>query len=201
MPTAEESKQNTANETEIVDPKLATPDSAKEKAPEKTSGTQLTNPAALQIELDEARAEAARFRKQFRDLEADKKKQEEEKLAQEKSWQQLADKRKAELDEVAPYKDKYETVLSAVKVTIEERKKQIPEQFHSLIPAFEDPLKTLEWINANAAKLTAPKAPNTIDAGAQGTGGQAASAKLSDAEMEHARKMGVTLEDYVKYRK
>lgn len=78
--------------------------------------------------------------------------------------------------------------------SVQKRVTALPEVLRSLVPSYDDPLKTLAWLETNAPILASPRAPS-LDAGAQGG---STAARISAAERDMAAKLGVTPEQYAK---
>ena len=77
------------------------------------------------------------------------------------------------------------------------RVEALPEALRSLVPAYDDPLKTLAWLETNAPILNAPRVPS-LDAGMRGG---STAARVSVGERELAAKLGVTPEQFANAKK
>ncbi len=157
-------------------------------------------PAWAQALVKDLRAENAKHRTGKKAAEEAAAKAEEQRLLDEKKWQELAEKRAKELEALKPLADKvtmYEEMLTA---TLAKRLEAIPKDFKSLVPDFGDPVKTLGWLDANNQLFATRRAPN-LDGGA-GTGGDSKSAPaLTAEELAIAKQAGVSPERWAARKK
>lgn len=123
---------------------------------------------------------------------------EEQKLKEMGEFKALYEQVKAELEVLKPYKAKAEDAAAVLKETVEAEIAQLPEDARALVPEYDDPRKTLAWINTNKPRLVRPVAPAT-DAGARGDSGVNVP-RLTDQERQLARVAGLTDEQWAKYR-
>jgi hypothetical protein len=163
-----------------------------------TTNITLTDVSALQAELAKVRSEAAAYRTKL-------KEQNEAKLKEQNDWQALAEARlketieaKAELDKLAPVATRSTQLEKIIKDQIKAQVAALPESFRGLVPEFDDPAKTLSWLNENSSKLVRPTPPS-LDSGV--TSSVLAASSLSNSELEIARKMNLTPEEYAKYKR
>ncbi len=146
--------------------------------------------------VQELRQENAARRVALREMEQKQKEAEEAQLAEQQKWQELAEKRAAELQELAPYRDRYEAMLESVSQSNTKRIETIPEQMRGLVPDFEDPLKLSTWLDANSQLLQKPPAPMLN--GRAGSGERPSEqVSLSPEELDVARKMNLTAKEYI----
>jgi len=140
---------------------------------------------------DEKKALEARLAKLERaQSEADQKR-----LEDEKRYQELADKYKAELDQVRPVAGQVDDYKAALKETAAAQIALLPEDVRDLVPEYPDPRDTLTWLNKNAAKLKRPLAPD-MDAGVRGDSAKPA-IKLTPGEEKALRMSHMKREDYI----
>jgi hypothetical protein len=158
-----------------------------------------TLPPAAQKYIKSLRAEAAEKRKALQAMATETSKREQERLQAEGKWKELAEARERELMGLKPYEERASTLETILKQQNAARIAQIPEDMRTIIPSDYAPERLSAWLDANVAKLTRPIAPN-LDAGAGGMGGTP-SVKLTDDEMAIARKVGMTAEQYAKWKK
>ena len=158
-----------------------------------------TLPPAAQKYIKSLRAEAAEKRKALQAMATETSKREQERLQAEGKWKELAEARERELMGLKPYEERASTLETILKQQNAARIAQIPEDMRTIIPSDYAPERLSAWLDSNFAKLTRPIAPN-IDAGAGGMGGTPPM-KLSDDEMAIARKVGLTAEQYAKWKK
>lgn len=157
-----------------------------------------TLPESVQTYIKALRGEAAEKRKKLEALEAQMNEAQQRQLAEQGKWKELAEAREAELNKLKPYQARAQLLETKLSETNKERLKKIPEHFHSLIPPLP-PEELATWLDANEAKLITPPAPN-LDAGAGGKSGGVSAANLSAEELAMAKKMGISPEDFAKYK-
>lgn len=148
------------------------------------------DPAGIARHVKDLRAESAQQRVKAREAEAQRQAAEEKRLADEKKFEELAAQRKQQLDEVQPKLDRLEALEAHLQSSVEARVKALPAQYRGLVPKDYDPLKTLEWLDANAGILMQQRAPD-LDSGAGNRGNGSGAAKLTAEEEAMARRMGL----------
>jgi hypothetical protein len=123
-------------------------------------------PSWAQRIIGELRKESASHRKAKTEAEKAALAQQEQAAKEQGKWQELATKYEPQAKRAAD--------LEAFVVgMVEEELKAVPERVKPLVPAFDDPLKTLEWVrNAKAAGVLATPQPPRTDAGEGATGGK-----------------------------
>jgi len=168
-------------------------------APSTTSNRIEDLPEWAQTIIRETRSEAAARRKSLEALEAQLKSAEDARLAEQQEWKALAEKRAAELAELAPLAASVKEMQEALNATVKARIDRLPEDVRDLVPDFGDARKTLDWLNTNEHKLMRPLAP-AMDAGVRGDSGAAVPA-LTDMEIKLARIAGLTPEQWAAQRK
>jgi len=168
---------------------------------EPQAGEQEQEPQAPQPKMfDEAyvkelRQEAASNRIKLREFEQKQKEAEEAQLAEQKKWQELAEKRAGELQELAPYKQRYETMLETIAESNKRRIESIPENMRGLVPEYDDPAKVASWLDANAQLLSKPLAPELN--GEAGNGERPTDqVVLTEEQMRMARRMNLSAKEY-----
>lgn len=148
-------------------------------------------------ELAELRAEAKKRRLQLREAEITASKAEEERLKEQAKWQELAEKRGKELDALKPREEQFKRFEEAFLATLQKRIEGLPDAYKAIVPDFADPIKTSEWLDANAHLFQQRTAPN-IDAGAGNIPTAKGTQVLTQSELEMAKAMGVSAETYAK---
>lgn len=141
----------------------------------------------LQGEVSKTNSEAAKWRTDFRKAEKAKTDAEAAALAEQGKYKELYELATPKLSEYDMLKERYDAVIAAVQETNAKRIKAIPEAMQSLVPEYDDPLKTAAWLDANSAVFQKPQAP-----GLDGRAGGRGSATVSDeAVAEFASRMGI----------
>lgn len=153
-------------------------------------------PEWAQSEMQALRREAAAHREKKLEAERAAKAAEDARLTEQQKWQELADKRGKELEGLKPIQERLTAYETAFKTALHKRLEAIPDQFKTLVPEFDDPVKTWGWLDANQHLFTARKAPG-LDGGAQDQSGKQAP-QLTAQEVLAAKAMGLTLEVYAK---
>lgn len=150
----------------------------------------------------ELRRESAGYRTRAKEaeerlsaLEAARQAAEEQTLADQAKWEELAKKREAELASLKGIQDKHAAVLATIAEGNQKRIDGLPEQYKTLVPEFDDPLKTAQWLDANWATLTRPPAPD-LNGGAGGGKRPSQGTRLTEAELRVATGLGLTPEEY-----
>lgn len=139
----------------------------------------------------ELRQENAQHRTEKRAAEHAADEAERKRLADQQQWKELAEKLQADMAALRPQVDAAQAYRDTIAATVEARIKAVPEQMRSLVPAFDDPAKTLQWLDANAAVLSTPRPPQ-MDAGVGGDTGK--NIALTPEEMEMAQRMNIAPE-------
>jgi len=149
------------------------------------------------------RGESAKYRKQakeYKDKAAEYEKQikdaETKRLEEQQQWRELAETRQQELEDVSKYRDMYEAMLDGVDNSNKRRIESIPQDMRTLVPEL-DPVALAQWLDANEVLLKKPTAPN-LSAAAGNNDRPGTQVILSDEELDIARKLGVSAEEYKK---
>ncbi len=158
-------------------------------------------PAEIQEYIRDLRRENRKAHDDRKSAEQKRQQEEQARLEADKQWETLAGQYKKQLDELTPRAERVDTVDQLLKDMAQTRITGLPKQFQKLVPEYDDPLKTLAWLDANASTLSAPVPPN-LDAGLQGDGGNpnTAVAKLSADELTLAQQAGMTPEQFATYK-
>lgn len=138
----------------------------------------------LKAELDKLRS----------DFESAKRKELEEK----EDFRRLYEETQKQLDELKPRAGQYDDMLTSLRETVAARVERLPEDVRDLVPDYDDPRLTLQWLNANEAKLMRPLAPQ-MDAGARGDATKPG-AKLTDYDRQLAKLMGVAPDELAAFK-
>lgn len=138
--------------------------------------------------IKDLRTEAADNRVTASRIKTEAEQAETARLAKLGEWETLAKNAQEKLAEVEPKSKRAEELTAFITASLKGRIEALPEAYRGMVPAFDDPLKTLAWLDANAKLLTMPAAPN-LDAGAGNA--SAAQGKVSPELEALAKKMGV----------
>ncbi len=152
-------------------------------------------PSWAQDMIRSLRDEAASRRVALKQHEAESRKREQQRLAEEGKWRELAESRADELSNLAPYRERAEKLESMLMDSNTQRIEQIPESMRTLIPSDYAPEQLARWLDANLSHLTRPTAPK-LDGGTAGGGGNAIT--LTEDEKQVARATGISFEEYAK---
>lgn len=144
--------------------------------------------------VSELRSEAAGWRTRYRELEQQLASAETAKLEEQARYKELAETYKRELDALQRVRVQHETLLASMSEANAQRVERIPERLRSLVPPIDDPVQLSRWLDANAALLTGPTAPNLNS----GSGAPESPRKpaLTEAQLRIAAKLGVDPEVY-----
>ncbi len=153
-------------------------------------------PAWVQTRLKKANAEAARYRNELRTYQTETEKQNQKDLAEQGRWKDLYEQAKPTLESASQMKDRLALLEGAIVQRNEARVQAIPEDLRDMVPEYADPVQLEQWLDKNASRLTRSAAPN-LDAGKRGDRG--ANITLTAAQLDAAKKAGLTPEQYAKY--
>lgn len=107
-----------------------------------------------------------------------------------------AQKARADADALKPRAERADALEAALKATVELRIKKLAKQHQSLVPDFDDPVKTLAWLDANEAALSQPVPPN-LNPGTQGDSTKKDPQLTPEQEALIAKIPGMTREKYI----
>lgn len=174
-------------------------DGQQEAAPEpvETNNSVDDLPSWAQDMIRGLRDEAASRRVALKKHEEEARQREQQRLAEQGQWKELAESRAKELSDLQPYRDRAEALETMLRDSNKHRIEQIPEDMRALVPTDYAPEKLASWLDANISRLTKPIAPR-LDGGASGGSGNTVT--LTDEEKQVARATGMSLEDYAKYK-
>jgi len=174
--------------------------------PEKKDTTLVVDPNALpeggsdifwQKTARENAKEAAKYRTKAKELEKQIETANRKQLEEQGNFQKLYEQSKAdlavreqELEQSGKYKQAFQSVL-------QRRIEAIPEANRPLIPDYDDPIKTSEWLDANWDRISNRKFPN-LDPGAgsssTGASGGNGAGALSPEAQEVAKRLKIAPE-------
>ena len=149
--------------------------------------------------VQELRQEAAKYRTELRKVQDALQGREEQELAEQEKYKELADKYRAQVDELTPVQERYNAMIEQLRESNEKRIEDLPEAMRSLVPEYDDPAKLRAWLDANADKLRKPQAPS-LNGGAGGGKRPGEDVVLNEQERAAAQKMGITPEEYAKFK-
>ena len=178
-----------ATTTQEVTPEPQAGEGQQTELEQPTQGEQAhtLTPEALRAELEAARKEAARYRTQLRQQERAAQEAEAKRLAEQGEYKALYEAARAKAEAADALQERLDAITAQAQAANERRVKAIPEHMRSLVPAYDDPLKVAEWLDANAAILSKPAAP-PLDGRAGGT----SVATVTDEDVnEFATRMGI----------
>jgi len=154
--------------------------------------------------LTKANKEAAKYRTELKEarerlkaIEDAQRKTEEAFQAELGEYKPLYEKTKVEVETLRAQAKRVDEIETTFKDMLQKRLDAIPEQNRKRVPEFDDPLKTMAWLDANADLFSQRTAPN-LDAGAQGDTGKGKATKLTATQLAAAQKMGMKPERYAK---
>jgi hypothetical protein len=88
-------------------------------------------------------------------------------LTEKEDFRKLYEETKSSLEQVQPKAAQVDEWRAALSETAQAQIDRLPEDARGLVPDYDDPRKTLQWLNKNAATLTRAPAPN-MHAGPRG---------------------------------
>lgn len=157
--------------TQVVIPEVPAAEGAQKEPEQENKGTPATvwTQEAAEAEIKALRAEAAKYRKERQAEVKAREAAEAAALEEQGKYKELYEKATPKLSEYDTLKERYDAILAAVQETNAKRIGAIPEGMRSLVPEYDDPLKTAAWLDANAAVFTRPQPPS-LDGRAGGNG-------------------------------
>jgi Skp family chaperone for outer membrane proteins len=154
--------------------------------------------AATKAQLHDVNQESAARRLALRKTQEERDALEQQHLAEQGKWKELAERRQAQLDILSDYQEKYQAVQQAMQAANAKRIAQIPEGWRSAVPTAYTPEQMSQWLDENLPLLTTPKAPD-LDAGVKSSGGTQV-VKLSDEDLAWAKKLKLSPEQYAQHK-
>lgn len=149
--------------------------------------------------VESLRQEAAKYRTQAKAVEEAQAKAEEERLKNEKKFQELAQLKEAEANSLRPYKERLDAILATLADSNKKRLDQLPDNMKALVPEYDDPARLATWLETNWQVLTGkPTYVPGLNGGAGNGQPRAPQITLSDDELMVAQKMGLSPEVYLK---
>ena len=156
-------------------------------------------PTDVREYIESLRSEAKKHRLEKSEAEKARQREETARLEADKQWEALATKYKGEIDTLRPRVDRVDALEQFVAEMAQKRLDALPKQYRSLDPKYDDPLKTLQWLETNAATFSLPAVPN-VGAGVQGDAAAQSVARLTPEELALAQRTGMTPEQFAKYK-
>lgn len=108
-------------------------------------------PADVQEHIRNLTKEAEKNRKDKAAAKAAAEAAELAKLAEKQEWQKVAETLQQRLDAVAPLAEQLATLKQTLADTAQKRIDALPKQWQQAVPEYDDPAKTLQWLDANAS--------------------------------------------------
>ena len=161
-----------ATTTQAVNPEPQAGDGKQVEPEQPIAGEQAQplTPEAMRAELEAARKEAARYRTQLRQQEKAAAEADAKRMAEQGEYKALYESVRAKAEAADALQERLDAITAATEAANKRRIDAIPEHMRSLVPAYDDPLKVAEWLDANAAVLSKTLAP-PLDGRAGGNGG------------------------------
>jgi len=136
--------------------------------------------------------------KRYRALEKAAQEAEEKRLKEAEDYKALYEQAQARIAELQPKAESAETAHATLKEVLAAQIETIPENRRSLVPEALSTEQQLAWIAKNRS-LLAKAQPFNIGAGAKGGSGENV-VDLSNEDLAIAKKIGMSTEDYAKYK-
>lgn len=152
-------------------PNASTQPNTETKPDAKTPLTSL--PPDVQQYIDDLRKEAETYRKEKKVAELAAKKAEEDTLANQQKWQELAEKRAQRIAELEPVALQLEEINTAFEATLTAKLEALPEDVRKELEPVRASMKPVEfskWLDTMIPRFT--RKPANLDAGAGGTNGK-----------------------------
>lgn len=150
----------------------------------------------MESRIAEVNQESAARRHKIKELEEERealKQAQMARLEQEGNYKALAEERAKKLTELETYQERAAALEATIREANDARIASIPEHMRSVVPTDYSPDKLAKWLDNNASVLSRPQAP---ELGAGVAGGNGAPIKLTAVQIDVAKRMGMTEEDY-----
>ncbi len=187
-------------DTEQHQKEAANPDTSDETKNTDKSGSENMIP---QHRFNEVNNSLKKLQTEFDEMRLAQQKSEEEALAVQGKWQEIAEARAKENVELKAKAQKLDEHTAIVEDTLKSRIAQLPEDKRKLVETLPDTFtasETLKWINSNQAILSAPPPAGDWGDGQKGLGNGSEPVRLEDGEAAAAKMFGMSEKDYAKYR-
>ena len=140
---------------------------------------------SYRLKAEAAAAKLGEYESKQREAEA-------KRLQEEGQFKTLYEQKRGEAEQLAQQAKRAEPYVEAFREQVKKRIEAIPEAYRPLVPDFDDPLKTADWLDKNAAMLGARPFPN-LNPGAGASTGTTTSggtgANVSEAQVEQLMKI------------
>jgi hypothetical protein len=164
---------------------------------------QALSQADLLAKIDELEKDNRKYRQERKAQETATKQQQEQQLADQEKWKELAESRGAELLKLQPVAEQHEAITAAFNASLDNRLKQIPDDVRKKtvdpVRATMTPAAFSNWLDANLDILRSRQAP-PLDGGA-GTSASGTAVVITQEIAQLARYAGMKPEDYIKQQK
>lgn len=125
------------------------------------------DPTKTAEEIRKLRAEAAKHRKEAENAEAKRRAEEADRLKKAGEHEKLAEQYRQEAEGLKPKAERVDALEKRIQTMVDKRVQALPKEMRGLVPKYDDPAQTLDWLEANEAVLRGPRAPE-MDGGAKG---------------------------------
>lgn len=105
-------------------------------------------------------------------VETERQKAHQKDLAEQNRYKELYEGLVAEVESLKALHSEVKRYRESFEATLQARIQSIPEEKRALIPEYDDPIKTMAWLDKALPELTAPQRPNAprLDGGSGGAG-------------------------------
>lgn len=146
------------------------------------------------------RERLAALENQSQQADAERQKQQQKEMAEQNRFKELYEQTLQQLESLKSVQDEAKRYRDSFENTLQARIQLIPEEKRALIPEYDDPIKTMAWLDKALPELTTPPKPNAprLDGGsgsAGGTGNPVGSLSPAQQQLiEMARDMGHSID-------
>ncbi len=141
-------------------------------------------------ERNAARDSLVQLQQQIDAMQADRLKEKED-------YKKLYELSQKTLDDIKPQAEQMEAMRASIITMVNAEIERLPEDKRAMVPQFDDPRQTFDWLREHGPTLMRPSAPQ-MDAGAIGDT-PPESAKLSPEQEQIVEFSGVSREEWLKY--
>lgn len=155
--------------------------STKNVQEEQQAGTVQELPDWAQTHIKELRQENAKHRTAKKTADKAAQEKDEERLAAQEKWQELAEQRGTRVTELESVEEQAKRYSKALGEVLEQMRKDVPDHIVALLDKIEDPVEQMQWLTNNAEVLGKPK-PSKIDAATRGVDSEEVPASQEEVE-------------------
>jgi seryl-tRNA synthetase len=168
-----------------------------QEQPDTSAATENTETSEHRIpksRFDEVNNERKELKEQLAKLKSKEQEREQQLKLEQGQHADVISEQRTQIEKLNEQLATLQSARDALEKSVRARIDALPAEWHDAVPDFDDPAKTLQWLDTVAHKLTRPSAPNT-NAGAMSDKTKS-STKLTAEQRDMAKLFGLTDEQY-----